>query len=134
MLSKVARVSAASGSWTEGEPSVPPEGELISYRRSTRLVSPDNSGWTPGRYGGLGSDHTPGAWPLGDVQELAYRHAVGDAVGERLVTQRLVATAAWDGALPEARDPVNGDVVSRHWFAWPGAALAYVYLTRTPRE
>lgn len=95
--------------------------------------SPDNSGWTPGRYGGLGSDHTPGAWPLGDVQELAYRHAVGDVVGERLVTQRLLATAAWDGALPEARDPESGDVVSRHWFAWPGAALAYVHLTRTPR-
>lgn len=96
--------------------------------------SPDNSGWTSGRYGGLGSDHTPGAWPLGDVQELAYRHALDDAVGERLVTQRLLATAAWDGALPEARDPDSGDVVSRHWFAWPGAALAYVYLTRTARE
>jgi hypothetical protein len=95
--------------------------------------SPDNSGWTSGRYGGLGSDHTPGAWPLGDVQELAYRHALGDAVGERLVAQRLLATAAWDGALPEARDPDSGDIASRHWFAWPGAALAYVYLTRTPR-
>ncbi|MBW3604493.1 MAG: glycoside hydrolase family 125 protein [Actinobacteria bacterium] len=91
--------------------------------------SEDNTGWTPGRYGGLGSDHSAGAWPLGDVQELAYRHAVGDTVRERQVLQRLVATAAWDGALPEARDPNSRAIVSRHWFAWPGVALAYLYLT-----
>ena len=36
---------------------------------------------------------------------------------------RLAATACWDGALPEARDPADGTVRSRHWFAWPGAAL-----------
>lgn len=94
--------------------------------------STDNTAWTPGRYEGLGSDHTPGAWPLGDVQELAYRHAVSDFVRERQVLHRLVATAAWDGALAEARDPDSGAIVSRHWFAWPGVALAYLYLTRAP--
>lgn len=90
--------------------------------------SRENDGWAPGPFGGLGSDHTPGAWPLGDVQELVYRRAVGDTVGEQRVIERLAATAAWDGALPEARDVQTGDIHSRHWFAWPGAALAYVCL------
>jgi hypothetical protein len=31
--------------------------------------------------------------------------------------------ACWDGSLPGARDPADGTVRSRHWFAWPGAAL-----------
>lgn len=80
-------------------------------------------GWYPGPYGGLGSVHTRGAWPLGDVQEYIYTRVVGDATGARNVADRLAATACDDGALPEARDPVSGRVRSRHWFAWPGAAL-----------
>ncbi len=32
--------------------------------------------------------------------------------------------AQWDDALFEACDAASGAVVSRHWFAWPGAALA----------
>lgn len=90
--------------------------------------SAENTGWTPGPYGGLGSQHTPGAWPLGDVQELAYRRALGDAEGRQQVAERMAATAAWDGALPEARDAQSGEIHSRHWFAWPGAALAYLCL------
>ena len=80
-------------------------------------------GYFLGPFGGLGSIHTPGAWPLGDVQEIVYGRLVGD---ERRVTaalDRLVATAGWDGGLPEARDPQSGAVRSRHWFAWPSAAL-----------
>ena len=37
---------------------------------------------------------------------------------------RLQAAAQWDGALPEAVAPVTNALISRHWFAWPGAAYA----------
>lgn len=87
-----------------------------------------NAGWVPGRYGGLGSMHSPGAWPLGDVQELVWRRDTGDACGAEAVAARLAATACWDGALPEARDPDTGAVTSRHWFAWPGATLTVACL------
>lgn len=83
----------------------------------------NQAGYFPGPFGGLGSVHTPGPWPLGDVQELVYARIVGDADRERAVVDRLAATACVDGALPEARDATTGEVRSRHWFAWPGAAL-----------
>jgi uncharacterized protein len=85
--------------------------------------SPDNPGFAAGPLGGLGSVHTPGAWPLGDVQELIWAQLAGDKGRATQVLGRLAATACWDGALPEARDPGDGTVRSRHWFAWPGAAL-----------
>ena len=31
-----------------------------------------------------------------------------------------------DGMLPETADPESGEWLSRHWFGWPGAALACV--------
>ncbi len=80
-------------------------------------------GWFAGPFGGLGSVHTPGAWPLGDTQELLWARLTGDAARAEQVLGRLTQTACWDGALPEARDPDTGEVRSRHWFAWPGAAL-----------
>ncbi|MCI0399473.1 MAG: glycoside hydrolase family 125 protein [Chloroflexi bacterium] len=86
--------------------------------------SPANKGgYYDGPLGGLGSVHTPGAWPLGDVQELIAARLLGDTARAVRALERLVATACRDGALPEARDPHNGAVHSRHWFAWPGAAL-----------
>lgn len=87
--------------------------------------SPDNAGgYYPGPYGGLGSVHTPGPWPLGDIQEFLYARLIGDETRAQTVLARLIATACWDGALPEARDERGGEVRSRHWFAWPSAALA----------
>jgi uncharacterized protein len=85
---------------------------------------PENrGGYYPGPLGGLGSLHTPAPWPLGDVQELLYARSIGDAPRADEVLSRLAASACWDGALPEARDSISGAVRSRHWFAWPGAAL-----------
>lgn len=80
-------------------------------------------GYYSGPLSGLGSVHTPGPWPLGDVQEFVYARLTGDGTRARAVLDRLVATATWDGALPEARDAISGAVRSRHWFAWPGMAL-----------
>jgi hypothetical protein len=84
---------------------------------------------TGGCYAGrLGSVHTPAPWPLGDIQDVIIARALQDGERERRAWDRLNRAAQWDGALPEAGDPDTGDVVSRHWFAWPNAALACVAL------
>jgi hypothetical protein len=87
--------------------------------------SPDNAeGFYNGR---LGSLHTRAPWPLGNIQQLLVARAIGDVELERLTQTRLHSTAQWDGALPEAYEAVTGDVVSRHWFAWPNAALCLAF-------
>jgi meiotically up-regulated gene 157 (Mug157) protein len=73
--------------------------------------------------GRLGSVHTPAPWPLGNIQQLIVARAIGDPELERLTQTRLRSTAQWDGALPEAYEAITGRVFSRHWFAWPNAAL-----------
>ncbi len=77
---------------------------------------------------GLGSVHTPAPWPLGDVQDLIVARTLGDEDRVRRAWDRLHAAARWDGALPEASHAETHAVVSRHWFAWPNAALACVVL------
>jgi len=78
-----------------------------------------------GCYGGrLGSVHTRAPWPLGDVQDLIAARLLGDRARARRAWERLHRAAQWDGALPEATRDDTGEVVSRHWFAWPNAALA----------
>jgi meiotically up-regulated gene 157 (Mug157) protein len=89
------------------------------------FTSANQGGFYPGPFGGLGSIHTPGAWPLGDIQEWLYARLTGDQDRAERVLDRLAATACWDGALPEARDPQSGGVKSRHWFSWPNCALLY---------
>ncbi len=88
--------------------------------------SPANEG---GYYAGrLGSVHTRAPWPLGDVQELLIARLLGDAAREKQTWAHLEEAMLWDGALPEACDANTGAVVSRHWFAWPNAALACLEL------
>jgi uncharacterized protein len=85
--------------------------------------SPANPGFAPGPAGGLGSVHTPGTWPLGDLQEWVWAGASGDWPRVVRVLRRLLNAAYPDGMLPEAYDPVTGAPSARPWFAWPGAAL-----------
>ncbi len=77
---------------------------------------------------GLGSVHTPAPWPLGGVQDLIVARATGDSARAAVALDRLRQQAQWDGALPEAYHPETHAVVSRHWFAWPNAALACALL------
>ena len=77
----------------------------------------------PGPGGGLGSLHTPGVWPLGDIQEWVWASIAGDDRRVDRVLSRLAAVHS-HGMLPEAYDPANSDWRSRRWFAWPGAAIA----------
>ncbi len=77
---------------------------------------------------GLGSVHTPAPWPLGGVQDVIIAQVLHDKQRELAAWARLEAQACWDGALPEASHAETDAVVSRHWFAWPNAALACVVL------
>ena len=87
-----------------------------------------NPGWSQGRWGGLGSAHTPGTWPLGDVQEWVVASLLGETGRAGRVLERLLAVAAPDGLLPETYDSGTGTWLARHWFAWPSAVLAALAL------
>jgi GrpB-like predicted nucleotidyltransferase (UPF0157 family) len=87
-----------------------------------------NPAWSAGRWGGLGSAHTPGSWPLGDVQEWVVASLSGETGRAGRVLERLLAVAAPDGLLPETYDSDTGTWAARHWFAWPSAVLAALAL------
>jgi meiotically up-regulated gene 157 (Mug157) protein len=83
-----------------------------------------NPGFVDGPDGGLGSRHTPGAWPLGHIQAWLVGRAMGDEAATRAAIGRLQRAAFADGMLPEARAIDDGESIAiRHWFAWPGAAF-----------
>ena len=73
----------------------------------------------PGRRSGARL-HTPGVWPLGDIQEWIWASAAGDDRRVDRVLSRLTR-GPHDGMLPEAYDPHTATWRSRRWFAWPGA-------------
>jgi hypothetical protein len=91
-------------------------------------LDPANPGWSTGPWGGLGSAHTPGTWPLGDVQEWVATSLLGDSGRAGRALERLLAVAAPDGLLPETYDSGTGRWLARPWFAWPGATLAALAL------
>lgn len=94
-----------------------------------------NPAWFGGHRPGLGSAHTPGPWTLGDVQAWTRARIGGDVPSMAASLSRLHKVAFADGMLPEAytADPVD-DRRIRHWFAWPGAAIAaLLLLDRTGR-
>ena len=64
-----------------------------------------NPAYVEGRFGGLGSAHTPGVWPLGDVQEWVWASLSGDTRRAGSCLAKLVAIADADGLLPETYDP-----------------------------
>jgi meiotically up-regulated gene 157 (Mug157) protein len=84
-----------------------------------------NPGFVTGEPGGLGSAHTPGPWPLGEIQAWIHARITGDEASAESSLARLVAWAFADGMLPEAV-ALSGPI--RHWFAWPGTALAALVL------
>jgi uncharacterized protein len=88
--------------------------------------SPANEAYAAGAFGGLGSHHTPGVWPLGLIQEWVVRSLSRQPTLADAALRRLVACALADGSLPEASDPATARAVARHWFAWPGALLGWL--------
>lgn len=94
------------------------------WRRTMAFAfSPANEAFVAGEFGGLGSRHTAGVWPLGLIQEWVARSLMGEGQAADAALRRLVACGLSDGSLPEAADPVNARLTARHWFAWPGALL-----------
>jgi uncharacterized protein len=90
--------------------------------------SPANPAWSAGPMGGLGSLHTPGTWPLGDLQEWVAASLLGDQARAARVLAKVASIASPDGLLPETYDSMTGAWRARHWFAWPSAALATLAL------
>ena len=93
----------------------------------TFALSVANSGWHAGSRPGLGSAHTEGAWTLGDIQAWIRSILLRDDAATKASLARLEEVAFADGMLPEAYGADAHDRV-RHWFAWPGAALAALRL------
>jgi hypothetical protein len=94
------------------------------WRRTMDFAfSTDNPAYAGGRWGGLGSRHTPGTWPLGLIQEWVAMSLMDEPERASEALRRLVATGFSDGSLPEASDPDTARAIARHWFAWPGALL-----------
>jgi meiotically up-regulated gene 157 (Mug157) protein len=94
----------------------------------------ENPGYVEGPMGGLGSRHTPGTWPLGDVMGWVAFGLMEDEASSEAALERLVRAAFADGMLPEAYDPEGSGSAVRHWFAWPGAALATILLQHAARD
>jgi len=94
------------------------------WRATMRFAFSDrNPAFCPGRFGGLGSHHTPGTWTLGDVQQWVAASLLEEPEEAERALERLLAVAAPDGLLPEAYDSATGGAPIRRWFAWPGASL-----------
>jgi meiotically up-regulated gene 157 (Mug157) protein len=93
-------------------------------------LSPLNEGgFCPeGQFGGLGSVHTRGPWPLGYAQEFIYANLTGDTVARDDAWRRIQGSMFWDGLFPEAVDCNTGDCVSKAWFSWPGSIIGSALL------
>jgi uncharacterized protein len=87
--------------------------------------STDNlKGYFPGHpFGGLGSVHTQGPWPLGYLQEFAYALQTNDSAAKQDAWRRIQGTMQWDGLFSEAVDCHTGECTSKAWFSWPGSVI-----------
>jgi meiotically up-regulated gene 157 (Mug157) protein len=93
-------------------------------------LSPLNDGgyYAEGKFGGLGSVHTKGPWPLGYAQEFIYAHLTGNESAKEDTWRRISGAMFWDGLFPEAVDCHTGDCVSKAWFSWPGSMIGSALL------
>ncbi|MEX1296083.1 MAG: glycoside hydrolase family 125 protein [Candidatus Limnocylindrales bacterium] len=94
----------------------------------------ENPGYVEGPVGGLGSRHTPGTWTLGDIMGWVAFGLMEEYELSEASLERLVRSAFTDGMLPEAYDPEGSGQAVRHWFAWPGSALAALILDHAARD
>lgn len=93
------------------------------------ISSLNDGGYFPtGEFGGLGSVHTKGPWPLGYAQEFIYAHLTGNESAQEDSWRRIKGAMFWDGLFPEAVDCHTGDCVSKVWFSWPGSMIGSALL------
>ncbi|RHZ67109.1 hypothetical protein CDV55_107487 [Aspergillus turcosus] len=93
-------------------------------------LSPANDGgfYGDGPFGGLGSVHTRGPWPLGYFQELVFAEMQGDSDARAEAWRKIKGTAFFDGLFSEAVDRHTGECTSKAWFSWPGCMIGSALL------
>lgn len=110
--------------------------EAAAWRSTMEFgLSPANEdGFCRGRYPGLGSRHSPGAWVLGYFQEMAYAARDTDRTEElRRAWGKITAAMQWDGTFSEAVDPDTAKCSSKAWFSWPGSMIGALLIQMTAR-
>lgn len=93
-------------------------------------LSPANDGgfYGDGPFGGLGSVHTRGPWPLGYFQELVFAEMQGTADARAQAWRKIRETSFFDGLFAEAVDKHTGECTSKAWFSWPGCMIGSALL------
>jgi hypothetical protein len=81
-----------------------------------------------GPFGGLGSVHTRGPWPLGYFQELVFAEMQDNADARAEAWRRIKSTRFFDGLFSEAVDKQTGECTSKAWFSWPGCMIGSALL------
>ena len=112
--------------WRFADPSSP---EHALWTRTMEFgLSPLNTdGFFPqGPYGGLGSVHTRGPWPLGFAQEFIFASLLGDRAAIEDAWRRIRAVCSWTGfsVKPSMRRPGNVILPVGHGLAGLGVSLA----------
>lgn len=88
------------------------------------ICAQNSEGYAAGEaFGGLGSVHTPGPWPLGYFQELSFARMTKDTTAEVGAWRKLQAAMSWDGLFSEAVDHCTAKCTSKAWFSWPGSMV-----------
>ncbi|KAK7757352.1 hypothetical protein SLS62_000364 [Diatrype stigma] len=124
--------------------------EAAAWRNTMEFgLSPANAdGYCKGRYPGLGSRHSPGAWVLGYFQEMAYATRTssnnnnntgagtgrkeGEGQGDlKRAWTKITAAMQWDGTFSEAVDPDTAKCSSKAWFSWPGSMIGALLIQMT---
>lgn len=98
--------------------------------------SAENEGgyYGEGMFGGLGSVHTRGPWPLGYFQGWRYAQMTGDTSRESDDWRKICGAMLWDGTFSEAVDSHTGECTSKAWFSWPGSMIGSGLLQPGIRE
>lgn len=107
-----------------------PEDIAIWTRTMEFGLSSANEGgfYGDGPYGGLGSVHTRGPWPLGYFQELVFAEMRGDLQAREQAWRKIQGAMFPDGLFSEAVDGHTGECTSKAWFSWPGSMIASALL------
>lgn len=93
-------------------------------------LSAENEGgyYCNGPFGGLGSVHTRGPWPLGYFQELVFAEMTGNCAARDIAWHKIRGTMFSDGLFSEAVDSFTGECTSKAWFSWPGSMIGSALL------
>lgn len=81
-----------------------------------------------GPFGGLGSVHTRGPWPLGYFQEYVFAEMQQDPVTQEDAWKKIKGVMFPDGLFSEAVDRQTGECTSKAWFSWPGSMIGAALL------